>query len=238
MIPANVSTVLFDVGNTLNHLDHALLAEIVGRHWRAVDAADLAAAEYVAKAEVDEQIRNRRGGTDAGRRRGYFETMFEHLGVPEAAMAAIGEELRTENERRSLWRVVPSDAHAVMGELARRGFTLGVVSNADGRVEAALREDGLAPYFAAIVDSHVVGVEKPDPRIFHLALEGCGAEAAQTVYVGDIYEIDVRGARDAGLTAILIDPLSRYEAVDCPRIDRLSGLLEMLPHRARRREVE
>jgi putative hydrolase of the HAD superfamily len=125
--------------------------------------------------------------------------------------------------------VLQPGTDTVLAELGARGFTLGVVSNADGRVAGALKARGLARHFATIIDSRVVGVEKPDPRIFVLALEACGARPAETVYVGDIYEIDIQGARGAGLTGVLLDPLRAYGSVDCPTIDALSRLLDLLP---------
>jgi HAD superfamily hydrolase (TIGR01549 family) len=116
----------------------------------------------------------------------------------------------------------------LIADLRRRGYTLAVVSNADGRVAASLAASGIAGEFATIVDSHVVGVEKPAARIFEIALQACCAQAANTVYVGDIYEIDVRGARNAGISPVLLDPLDRYGEVDCPRITALRQLLGLL----------
>jgi len=228
-----ISTVLFDLGNTLFHFDHAFAAAVITRHGRAVSAADVATAEYHGKRAIDAQMRARRTGTDATRHQPYVEAILDGLGVPPAAWPHIAAELRDENTRNSLWRVVHADTPAVLAALRQRGFRLGVVSNADGRVPAALAERGLAQHFSAIIDSHIVGVEKPDPRIFHLALDACGATPAEAMFVGDIYEIDVIGARNAGLTPLLIDPLGLYEAVDCERIDGLGRLLELLPDRAR-----
>jgi len=114
----------------------------------------------------------------------------------------------------------------VLDALRARGLALGVVSNADGRVEADLVRAGLRGRFATVVDSHVVGVEKPDPAIFHLALAHMDAEPATTLYVGDVFSIDVLGARSAGLAAVLLDPLGDYPGADgCPRIRRLAELL-------------
>jgi putative hydrolase of the HAD superfamily len=231
-LPARVTTVLFDAGNTLAHLDLAFIAERTTHHWQPVDVQPVAVAQYAAKAAVDEWMRARAAGSDATRQRGYLETLLETLGVPAEAVGRIVADLKDADARQSLWRVVPPDAAAVLEELRRRGFVLGVVSNADGRVAASLASFGLARHLEVIVDSHVVGVEKPDPRIFELALEACGSPAAEAVFVGDIYEIDVRGARAAGIAPVLIDPLLRYAGIDCPRIDRLSALLELLPPRA------
>jgi putative hydrolase of the HAD superfamily len=228
-LPSRVSTVLFDAGNTLGHLDLALIADRIGRHWQPVAVAQVAVAEYAAKAAVDAWFRARSGGTDATRQRGYFETLLETLGVPAPAIGRVVADLHEENARDNIWRVVAPDALEALEGLSRRGYRMGVVSNADGRVAATLESLGLARYLEVIVDSHVVGVEKPQARIFELALEACGAPAAEAVFVGDLYEVDVRGARQAGIAPILYDPLLRYGEVDCPRIDRLSALLDLLP---------
>jgi HAD superfamily hydrolase (TIGR01509 family) len=229
-----VSTILFDVGNTLHHLDHAFIGDAVTRHSHQVEAQEVAVAECVAKATVDALVRERRAGGDASRRFSYFETILAALQVPPAAMAPILAALHAEDARASLWRVMRPGTPGVIAELRRRGFTLGVVSNADGRVPASIAASGLGDHFTVVVDSHLVGVEKPDAEIFHIALRACGAQPGETVYVGDIYEIDVRGARNAGITPVLLDPLDSYRQADCPRISDLAELIELLPAAARR----
>lgn len=231
-LPAPISTVLFDVGNTLHHLDHAFIADAITRQSHPVVARDVALAEYVAKAAVDAQFRARAAGVDAVRRVSYFEIILDALHVPSPAIESIVTQLRDEDARASLWRVMQPDTPAVIAALRRRGFTLAVVSNADGRVPAALAARGIADQFAAIVDSHLVGVEKPDARIFEIALAACRALPSEAVYVGDIYEVDVRGARNAGIAPVLLDPLNGYGEVDCPRIDALACLLDLLPESA------
>jgi putative hydrolase of the HAD superfamily len=101
----------------------------------------------------------------------------------------------------------------------------GVVSNADGRVEAMLESLGLAPHLGLVLDSHLEGVEKPHPEIFERAVERLGLAPARTLYVGDIYSIDVVGARGAGLVPVLLDPLGGYPDVDCATIAALHDLL-------------
>ena len=61
-----------------------------------------------------------------------------------------------------------------------------------------------------------MGVEKPDPRIFQIALERAGLEPSEAAYVGDLYSIDVLGARAAGLHAVLMDPGACWPPRDCP----------------------
>lgn len=219
--------VLFDVGNTLHHLDHAWIAGCLAAHGHPATARQVQEAEYHGKAAVDARCRRRDPGTDASRQVDYVGIILDALGVAPARQPAIAAAVHAENRRDSLWRVMHDDTPAVLAALAGRGLRLAVVSNADGRIAAALAASGIDRHFAAVIDSHVVGVEKPDPRIFRMALDACGVEPAAALFVGDIYEIDVRGARDAGMDAVLIDPLSRYGAVDCRRIARLPELLDL-----------
>jgi HAD superfamily hydrolase (TIGR01509 family) len=230
-LPSHLSTVVFDVGNTLQHLDYAFIADTITASGRSTTASEVAFADYEAKAAVDALMRARASGSDQARRIPYFQTILHALDVPAAVHGEVLGALYAEDARRSLWRVMHPRTPSVLAELRRRGFTLAVVSNADGRVPEALASCGIAGYFAAIIDSSLVGVEKPDPRIFALALEACGTPPAEAVYVGDIYEVDVRGARAAGLDAVLLDPLARYGDVDCVRVGAIEDLLALLPAR-------
>ncbi len=76
-----------------------------------------------------------------------------------------------------------------------------------------------------------MGIDKPDPRIFHLAAERMGVRPADALYVGDIFEIDVEGARAAGMHAVLLDPLWKRDDLDCDRIRAIPDLLGLLPER-------
>ena len=67
------------------------------------------------------------------------------------------------------------------------------------------------------------------PRLFRIALEQAHADAARTIHVGDLYHIDVAGARAAGLQdAILFDAADLYPHADCPRVPSLPALVELL----------
>ena len=93
----------------------------------------------------------------------------------------------------------------------------------------------MASRFEVIIDSHDVGVEKPHPDIFRLALQTSGASAACSLYVGDVYAIDVLGAASAGMHALLFDPLGAWDPAALPSgapacrtlrsLDDLRGLL-------------
>ena len=83
---------------------------------------------------------------------------------------------------------------------------------------------GLSEYLEFVIDSSLVGVEKPHPEIFEMALERSGIKPDEAVYVGDTYPTDIGGAELAGLHGILIDWVGAYPDATCPRIKTLSEL--------------
>ncbi len=223
-----IRTVLFDAGNTLMHLDYAFIAEVLAQHGHPTTPLAIRVAEYGAKAAIDRELAPDMAPPDSiegllwpdesAKRPSYFATMLHFLDVPRRDWPAIVQSLHAHNDADCLWRVVEPDTPEVLAALRRRGFSLGVVSNADGRIEGGLVENGLRPHFATVIDSHVVGVEKPHPAIFHLALDRLGAAPDEAIYVGDVFSIDVVGARRAGVDGVLIDTLDRYPGrIDCPR---------------------
>jgi len=82
-----------------------------------------------------------------------------------------------------------------------------------------------------VVDSQLVGVEKPDPRIFQIALDKLGLPARRTVYVGDIRSVDEAGARAAGMQFVLVDPFGDYAAPGTPAVRGLQDLPTLLTER-------
>ncbi|HOG29605.1 MAG TPA: HAD-IA family hydrolase, partial [Vicinamibacterales bacterium] len=103
-----------------------------------------------------------------------------------------------------------------------------IVSNSNGRVRAILRRVGLEPLVDLVVDSHEEGVEKPDARLFEIALRKSGADRATTIHCGDLYYVDVTGARAAGLPAVLLDAAGLYADADCPRVASLPEFVDGL----------
>jgi HAD superfamily hydrolase (TIGR01509 family) len=223
----DVDAVLFDAGGTLIRLDYAFMRACAERRGGAVSERALARGEATVRREIDRRAAETGGprDRDADRIAFYFRAVLEAAGAARAVADAAAEDLAAEHARANLWRVsMPGAAHA-LAQLRARGFRTGVVSNADGRVAALLEAAGLAPHLETIVDSHLEGVEKPDPEIFRRALARMTVSAERTVYVGDIFAIDVVGARAAGLSAVLIDETGGYADVECPRIAALADLL-------------
>jgi len=219
-----MKAVLFDVGNTLLWLDHPFILGLLREHGADTTEDELLVAQYAGKLLLDELVRTGQGGDDESRGRVFFGEVFRRLGVPEEAFPALAERLFARHAQRNLWCSLPDGTVGALRELKRLGYRLGVVSNANGTVEALLHDEGLLPHFEFVIDSGSVGVEKPDPRIFRMALERMGVEPRDAVYVGDLYEIDVVGARAAGMRAYLLDPLSRLGHLDCDRIATLGEL--------------
>jgi HAD superfamily hydrolase (TIGR01662 family) len=132
-----------------------------------------------------------------------------------------------------LWRwPIPDSVTALIG-LHERGYPLGVVSNASGQVEAALRRAvvcqvgaGSATPVRCVIDSTVVGVAKPDPRIFdHALAHFAGIEPSRIAYVGDSVTMDIASSKAAGLSPILLDPFDDHPHLDVRRVSALTDLL-------------
>lgn len=223
--------IFFDAGNTLIWLDHAFIVQALAEHGVHATTDQLMEAEYASKLLMDDLARA--GQTDQRTRgRVYFAEMFRRVGAAESSFPALAQRMFARHAEKNLWGNVRERTADTLRELRRRGYRLGVISNADGGVEALLESVGLGPEFELVIDSGVVGIDKPDPRIFALAAERMGVDPAESVYVGDIYEIDVEGARAAGMDAILIDPLWKWDGRDCHRIRAIPDLLDVLPERA------
>jgi len=118
--------------------------------------------------------------------------------------------------------------HAAVDGVENVLAVMGIVSNANGTVQKAFARLGLAPKVDLILDSAIEGVEKPDRRFFELALVRSGSRRGATVHVGDLYHVDVTGARAAGLTPILVDEADLRPGADCARIRSVASLHELL----------
>ena len=99
----------------------------------------------------------------------------------------------------------------MLARLARR-YRLGVITNFYGSAARLLAEEGLGPALTTVVDSAIAGVNKPDPAIFHLALQDLGLPPNRVVYVGDSYGQDIRPAKQAGLITVWL----RNDAMSAP----------------------
>ncbi len=123
-------------------------------------------------------------------------------------------------------QILPGTRDAL--ERLRKQYAIAVISNADGRIDAVLRRCGIVDCFENITDSGKVGHEKPHPAIFEAALHAMKADAAASLYVGDMYSVDYVGARQAGMQAVLFDVAGAYREREFPRVESLSDLEKWL----------
>ncbi len=121
-----------------------------------------------------------------------------------------------------------SDVEPALDRLRARGLRLGVLSNFPPHLEDTLRQHGIHGYFDFFVVSSLVGLEKPDPAIFELAIQQAGVPREEILYVGDDLDDDIRGAQAVNLTAILIDRHDRWGEMDVARIKSLAELPALL----------
>jgi putative hydrolase of the HAD superfamily len=120
------------------------------------------------------------------------------------------EPLRAAFREPGAWLVYP-DVRPALSLIRLMGARLAVVSNWDSRLPYLLDVLDLDGLFDAVVFSHMIGVEKPDPRIFRSALDAVGAEPGSALHVGDVPELDLEGARSAGIDGVLVDRRSRLD---------------------------
>jgi len=151
--------------------------------------------------------------------------MLKLLGIPPDERLA--REIALEFRKTETVALYP-DVIPVLSELRERGLKLGIVSNASSFAEEVIKDKGLASLVDFYVISYAVGYEKPHPKIFEEALRRAGTKPAETIHVGDSYEADVVGARNAGITPILVDREKSYNTVDCIKIHTLWELLDIL----------
>src|SRR5262245_54798264 len=210
-----VRAVIFDAGYTLLEMDYPEVTGFLRSRGHIVDPAAVIDAERRARMRLDAERAEEatRERTGVGR---YVRYLLEYLGIVDDA------ERRTVAEWRREFNVPIGLCHQADGQAAKAlasargaGLVVGVISNSNGSVRLALERAGLAGHLDFVIDSSVVKVTKPDARIFRLGLEASGTRPDATVYVGDSYFVDVVGARQAGLGAVLFDPGRVSAARDC-----------------------
>ena len=116
----------------------------------------------------------------------------------------------------------------VLAALGEQGYRLGIVSNWSWNLRDRVRQAGLDGAFEVVWASAHAGCSKPHPGIFYQALIQMDVPADRALYVGDSYEHDVRGARNAGVDVALLDREGSGEHPDCPAIQDLWGLFPLL----------
>jgi HAD superfamily hydrolase (TIGR01549 family) len=213
--------IFFDVGNTLLFPNRArILAPVPADHHPTLERWQ--ALERRTKREFDQ------GMIDGKVDHSFWWTFHTYLLREINALDDGVRDALVENTQNSAnWdQILPGTRDAL--ERIRQDYAIGVISNADGKIDAVLRRCGIADCFESITDSGIVGQEKPHPAIFEAALREMKAEAAESLYVGDMYSVDYVGARSVGMEAILFDVAGAYREQEFPRVESLAALQNWL----------
>jgi putative hydrolase of the HAD superfamily len=223
-----IDTVFLDAGGVLVSPNWARVSDALKRRGVDVTPDALEAAEPHAKFRLD-QAATIAATNDDDRWEIYFHSILELAGVaPTLATRTALSELREYHAGHNLWETVLLNVPARLARLRALGLQLVVVSNANGVLRSTFERIGLANHVDLLVDSHDEGVEKPDPKLFQIALTRAGARADRTLHVGDLYHVDVLGAEAAGLQGILLDVADLYREVSCRRVRTLSEIADLL----------
>lgn len=145
----------------------------------------------------------------------------------DALLSALAARVYVKYHDARHWALFP-DVLPTLVALRAAGVTLGVVSDWGHGLESILLELELGDYFAFLVVSSRLGIAKPDPGVFEMALNRIGVPARDAVYIGDTYVKDVLGARAAGLTPVLLDRSGKAPPADCLTVRSLADLLHMV----------
>ncbi len=226
--------IFFDAGNTLIYPRVEELAADLTRQGYPASAEDFYAAERAGKQKLDEWLwpQIRQGVVprtiDHYYWGEYLKALVERLGVPEPERLPMMQRVAEGFRDITCWSKVLPETPPFLEALRAQGYFLGVISNSIGTMEEQLGRVGLARHFDTVLDSALVGVEKPHPEIFQIALSRAKVAPAETLFVGDTNATDMGGAQLAGLRGVLIDRVGAYPHATCPRITLLPELEQVL----------
>ena len=225
MTARRFDAVIFDAGGVLVLPDPTVIGPLLAYFGGSTEIERHPRAHYAgmkAKSDADAV----ESSWDA-----YNHTYVAEVGVGPADHDEAAEVLDRTRYHHT-WRWVIPESRAALDRLASAGVPMGVVSNASGQIEAMLRRHvaqvgpGDHVEMRVIVDSHVVGVAKPDPAIFDHALPAFAEfETRRVAYVGDSVTMDIAAAGAAGLHPILLDPYDDHVGADFDRIASLGELV-------------
>lgn len=234
MKSSRLRAIFFDAGNTLLYPRLDERARDLTEAGFPARVEDFHAAERAAKQKLDLWLwpQVRKGEVprtiDHYYWAEYLSLLMGLIGAPETEHARLIQMVANGFRDIRTWSVVMPETPPYLASLKAEGYFLGVISNSVGTLAGQLQNTGLREYFQAIFDSAIVGVEKPHPEIFQMALASAAVEADEAVFVGDTNATDVGGAQLAGLHGVLIDRVNAYPHAECPRVTSLPELDSVL----------
>jgi putative hydrolase of the HAD superfamily len=228
MLPPGIRAVVFDAVGTLIFPDPPaprVYAEVGGRHDSRL-SPEVIAQRFAAAFRREEDIDRAAGlRTSEARERERWQYIVAAVLDDVEDPAACFRELFEHFSRPEAWRCDP-EATAVLRELARRGYALGLASNYDRRLQGVAEGMPELTPIQRLVISSEVGWRKPSPAFFASLCQNLALSPGQVLFVGDDIANDYEGARAAGLRALLWDPHGRAPAA-VERLGRWADLLDV-----------
>lgn len=230
----NFSIVLFDVGGTLIHFDHTKLVQFyataAAKSDNPIPLAHISAVLTLLERDLPTLTRPRALSLEKEFGKSFWDDFyaegFRRLGITHDMSRPVTE-IRERFMRGEL-ETVFDDTFSTLNALKSHGMPMGIVSNFSPNLEEVLRQQGIYDYFQFFVVSAIAGVEKPDPKIFNLAVDLAQRPRSEIVYVGDSVYHDMDGARAAGIAGILIDRANAYGEYPGARMQDLNELIPFL----------
>jgi putative hydrolase of the HAD superfamily len=217
-----LDAILFDAGGTL--IDaipsrETVFSKVLARHGKKADPKRVASLIAKADGVFDSEFAMQDGENEDALWSKYDHFILDELGIG-GDRANLTKDLSTAwseiTPRVESWICYP-ETESVLEILKKRGFKLGVVSNATDLVRRVFDNLGLTKYFDFLVISDEVGARKPSPKIFHLALGMAGTSPGRSLFVGDKLAVDVAGAKRVGMNAVLVDRVNAFPDARCLR---------------------
>lgn len=218
-----IKAIFFDVGNTLFFYNYDFLRGLLEERFNVdVTTEELEATHQIIRRSMgpllDQGLSHEAIVEEAYRR------WFRSIGIDDDRIPSIIEAIKTHPFRHLFWARMADGAKELLIWFHDRGFKLGVISNAEGQIRRLIAHAGLESTFETVIDSHEVGFQKPDERIFRRGLTDLGVAAGEAVHVGDLFEADVVGARAAGIVPVLVDKEGRYPDANCLTVKNVADL--------------
>lgn len=219
--------VLFDAGGVLVLPDPTVLGPLLSPFGGSLDMERHRRAHYAGMRDKARE-ESLEGDWDA-----YNLAYVESVGV-DAELITHAAVVLDHTRTHYLWRWPIPETLRALTALSQIGVPMGVVSNASGQIADELRRtgicqigDGIGARMRVVVDSHIVGVAKPDPRIFDFALPDFDEfDRDRIAYIGDSVTMDVRSSASAGLHPILIDPFDDHVGAEFERIVSVEDIVD------------
>jgi putative hydrolase of the HAD superfamily len=232
---AVIKAVFFDLYQTLVHYQPSqeeLESDALKKLGIEISAADLRRPMLTANEFIYQQIAKRPLSQRSREETMALYSEYQRIVLKEAGLAAEEKtvlRLLGMMQQAKMDLVLFDDVMPALGDLKKRNLKLGLISNIEQNMTATLDKLGLSAKLDFVVTSQDAGFTKPQPQIFQYALKQSGVKSAEAVYVGDQYQVDIVGAKGAGIKGILLDRDDYYqEKLDCPKIKSLNELTQFL----------